>query len=392
MENQKKQSLLHGFYNLTPEERMNAVTSFAKLDTNSRQTLFDFQGHAFEQFGRMGENVISILPTPLGIATNFIINQKEYVIPMATEEASIIAAASYAAKLARTTGGFTATCKPSLMEGLIQLVKVPNIQDAITALMSHKQLLIEHANQADPVLVQKGGGAQDIFCTSLETTRGKMLAITLLVNVKDAMGANIINTMTEAIAPTIAALSAGTVRMCIVSNYTSQRIARASARWPAASLGQTTIDAILDAYAFACADIRRATTHNKGIMNGIDAVARATGNDTRALEAAAHSFATRSGRYMPLTFFTQNELGDLVGTIEIPVPMGIVGGITRINPITATALSILNPSSSQELGCIVAAVGLAQNFAALRALVCEGIQKGHMRLHHKAITPLECLQ
>lgn len=391
MKNREKQSNLHNFYLVSAQERLATVTAFAALDDSHTEALSQFQSTAFRLINHIGENVISTLPTPLSVATNFIINHKEHLVPMATEEPSVVAAASYAAKLARPTGGFTATCSAPLMEGLIQLVNVPNINHAITTIQNNKQVLLTRANNKDPVLVDHGGGAKDIFCTPLVTSRGTMLIVALLVNVKDAMGANSVNSMAEAIAPTIADLSSGTVRMCIISNYTPQRTARATATWPITTLRQQTIDALLDAYAFACADIRRATTHNKGIMNGVEAVARATGNDTRALEAAAHTFALRSGSYQPLTHFYQNTSGDLVGTIELPVPIGIIGGTTRVNPITAAALAIINPTSSQELGCIVASVGLAQNFAALRALVCEGIQEGHMQLHQKTIAPLECL-
>ncbi|MFA6526940.1 MAG: hydroxymethylglutaryl-CoA reductase, degradative [Candidatus Babeliales bacterium] len=389
MENQKKQSALHNFYQESPHTRVSKVETFVGLSINHVQTLLDFQGHAFQTFNLMSENVISTLPTPLSIATNFIINRRELLVPMVTEEPSVVAAASHGAKRARQAGGFTVTWSEPLMEGLIQVVNVPDINAAVAAIMAHNKLLLECANQKDPMLVSKGGGAQDIKCVELQTTRGTMLIVTLTVDVRDAMGANIVNTMAEGIAPMIAQLSKGTVRMAVISNYSIQRIAKASARWSIAELGQNVIDALLDAHAFACADIRRAATHNKGIMNGVEAVARATGNDTRALEAAAHSYAARSGTYMPLSHYQQEPNGDLVGTLELPIPVGIVGGSTQINPIAKTSLAILQPTSAQELGGIMTAVGLAQNFAALRALVCEGIQQGHMHLHQRALKTVE---
>lgn len=327
------------------------------------------------------ENVVAVMPYPMGIATNFCINGHDHLIPMVTEEPSVVAGASHAAKLARPRGGFQVDVMRSLMIGQIVLVGIPDIQKTCTLLEKHKEELLALANEKDPLLCSLGGGARDIKLREVQTKRGAMLALHLIVDVKDVMGANVVNTMAEAIAPKIEQLCGGRARLKIVSNLSTKRMVKAQATWNKDVIGFDTIEGILDAQAFACADQWRATTHNKGIMNGIDAVALATGNDVRALEAGAHSFAARSGSYQPLTHYEKNNQGDLTGYLEIPLSVGILGGMTTAHPTSRVALKLLGVSNACDLAAIMGAVGLAQNFAALRALVTEGIQKGHMRLH-----------
>ena len=339
-----------------------------------------------EQAQTFIENVVSVMPYPLGIATNFLINGSGYLIPMVTEEPSVVAGASHAAKLARACGGFQVQATESLMIGQIVLVGVSDMQKACTLLATHKDELLERANEKDPRLCSLGAGARDLECRVVQTQRGAMLAIHLIVDVKDAMGANVVNTMAEAIAPKIELLCGGKARLKIVSNLSTKRMVKAQATWSKEVIGFETIEGILDAQAFARADQWRATTHNKGIMNGIDAVGLATGNDVRALEAGAHSFAARSGSYQPLTHYEKNKYGDLVGCLEIPLSVGILGGMTTAHPTSRVALKILGVKRACDLAAIMGAVGLAQNFAALRALVTEGIQKGHMRLHARKET------
>lgn len=373
------------FYKQSVQERISVVAASTALTVEDITYLAAGGGIATEQANNMSENVISTMALPLGMATNFIIDGREIFVPMATEEASVIAAASFGAKCARSGGGFTTSVGPSLVIGQIVLCKVPNIEKAAGIIEINKQELLDQANKSDPILVSLGGGARDIHVHIVQTSRGFMLAVHLIVDVKDAMGANIVNTMSECTAPLLERLTGGSARLRIVSNLATQRIAQAKAVWKKDIIGLQTAEKILDAVAFAQADIFRCATHNKGIMNGIDAVALATGNDWRAIEAGAHAYAALSGAYRPLTSYTINAEGNLEGCITLPLQVGICGGITHVHPMAKISLKILQVTTAAQLAGIMASVGLAQNFAALRALVCEGIQQGHMQLHSKKI-------
>ncbi|MBY0353591.1 hydroxymethylglutaryl-CoA reductase, degradative [Candidatus Babeliales bacterium] len=373
------------FYKKSVEERLQHVQAFADLTNQEVQALQSGASLAISHAQKMSENVVSVMSFPLSIATNFMVNGNDYLIPMVTEEPSVVAAASYGAKLARVAGGFTAHGGFPLMTGQILLASVPDCYKALQALNAHKNELLSYANQADPVLLEHGGGAVDVVGHELLINNELCLSIKLSVNVGNAMGANIVNTMAERIAPLIQKMCGGQVRLCIVSNFSPERVVRVAATWKQEMLGQPTIDAMVQASAFAAADSYRAATHNKGIMNGVVAVCLATGNDTRAAEAGVHSYAARTGSYQPLSWYEKNEAGDLVGHVEMPLAVATVGGITKSHPTACLALKILGVATAQELAGVVGAVGLAQNFAALRALVTEGIQYGHMRLHSQNI-------
>ncbi len=337
----------------------------------------------------MIENVVGIVPIPLGIAVNFLINDRDYLIPMAIEEPSVVAAASHAAKLARPSGGFKASSTEPLMIGQIQIVRPHSPRDAEKHILGSKKELLDIANEKDPMLVSKGGGAKDLRVRVLPSFTGTMVIAELLVDCRDAMGANVVNTMAESIAPMIEKLADGKANLRIISNLADKRVARASVRITKEALGGGAIvDRIVDAYAFAAADPYRCATHNKGVMNGVTAVCLATGNDTRAIEAGAHAYAARTGHYSPLTRWSKDENGDLEGSIEIPVAVGIIGGITAVHPTAKICLKILAVKTARELGEVMAAVGLAQNLAALRALATEGIQHGHMSLHARNIAAM----
>ncbi|MBI5229168.1 hydroxymethylglutaryl-CoA reductase, degradative, partial [Candidatus Micrarchaeota archaeon] len=346
----------------------------------------------------MSENVFSTYQFPLGIATNFLINNQDCLIPMAIEEPSVVAAASKAAKIAREAGGFSASSDEPVMIGQIQIVNLKNAEEAKKKILENKNQLIKIANEQDPILVQFGGGVRDFEAKVFETRRGKMLVVYLSADVRDAAGMNAVNTMCEALSPYLEDISEGEVRLRIISNLATKRLARAKAVFSKKALeesfaekkftGEEIVERMLDAYEFAYCDPYRATTHNKGIMNGIDAVAIACGQDFRALEAGAHSFASISGKYLPLTKYYKNSEGSLVGEIELPIAVGLVGGAARTHPIARICLKILGVKSAQQLAEVMACVGLANNFAALRALAMEGIQLGHMRLHAKNIAVL----
>jgi hydroxymethylglutaryl-CoA reductase len=337
----------------------------------------------------MIENVISMFPIPLGIATNFLVNGRDYLVPMATEEPSVVAAASNAAKMARPTGGFTATSTEPVMISQIQIVKCPSPKDAEREILSAKKEILEKANQQDPTLVSKGGGAKDLRVRILPSQVGTLVIAELLVDCRDAMGANVVNTMAEAVAPMLEKMSRGQARLRIISNLADRRVARATVTVSKEALGgEDIVDGIVEAYAFAAADPYRCATHNKGVMNGVTAVCLATGNDTRAIEAGAHAYAARSGHYSPLTTWKKDPEGNLVGVIEIPAAVGIIGGVTAVHPIAKISLRILGVKTARELGEVMASVGLAQNMAALRALAAEGIQKGHMSLHARNIAAM----
>jgi hydroxymethylglutaryl-CoA reductase len=376
-----KTSRIPGFCKLSIEERIKQVSEFSGLVDRDIKSLEE--GITLEQADRMIENVIGKVELPLGIATNFLINEREYLIPMAIDEPSVVAAASNAAKIIRESGGFKTSSMDPIMIGQIQLI-TDEPENARKAILENKAKILEMANEQDPTLVAIGGGAGDIDVRVIEVKSGKIVIIHLLVNVQDAMGANAVNSMAEAVAPFIEKITEGKVCLRILTNLATRRIARAECVIPKEALGGGIIDGIVNAYEFAASDIYRAATHNKGIMNGIIAVALATGNDTRAIEAGAHAYAAIKGMYSPLTKWEKNEKGDLIGNIELPLAVGTIGGAT-MNPVARVSLNILGLKRAQELAEVMAAVGLAQNFAALRALVSEGIQRGHMSLHAKNI-------
>jgi hydroxymethylglutaryl-CoA reductase len=390
---QMTNSRIAGFYNLSLEERR------AKLAEASNQTTDDLLawstgGLSAETADHMIENVVGVHALPVGIGLNFMINGRDVLIPFAVEEPSIVAGVSFMAKLARSSGGFTATTTESLMIGQMQLINVVNMSEARLKLYEHKAELLENADAPDSTLKKMGGGAQDLEIRLIEESPiGPFLVVHLIYDVKDAMGANAVNTACERLAPQIEEITGGKVHLRILSNLSDRRIARARCTIPVNELtvgfesfkGETVRDGIIAAYAFAASDPYRAATHNKGIMNGVDAVVLATGNDWRAIEAGAHAYAARSGRYTSLTNWGKDAAGNLVGTIEIPMAVGIVGGATRVHPAAQAAIKLMGVKSASELAEIIACVGLAQNMAALRALATEGIQRGHMSLHARQI-------
>lgn len=376
---------LSGFSKLSHSERLEKIAEQAQLTQQEADLLKKHGRLDLETAERMIENVIGTHELAFGIATNFRINDRDYLVPMVLEEPSVVAAASYSAKLARESGGFEASNDDPIMIGQIQIVDLDDVDEAREKIAKDSQRLLELANSVDPVLVKFGGGARKIESRRIETDSGPIIVVHLHVDVRDAMGANAVNTMSEKLAPELETLTGGRVRLRIISNFATQRLARSRAVWKKETIGDDAVKGIIQAYEFAEADQYRCTTHNKGIMNGIDAVVIATGNDFRAVEAGAHSYAARNGRYESLTKYRINENGDLVGEIELPIAVGIIGGSTRTNPTAQIALKILGAKSSGELAQVIASVGLAQNFAALRALATEGIQRGHMRLHARNI-------
>jgi len=379
-------SRIEGFHKLSREERLKLVAEMTNLSEEEVELLSNPGEVDMQILEHMIENVIGAIPIPVGIATNFKVNGKDYLIPMAIEEPSVVAAASNAAKGARDLGGFKATATDPVMIGQIQIVKLKDPEASIKKIVAEKAKLIEEANTVDPMLVKVGGGAKDILVRKIDSMTGPMVIVQLLVDVRDAMGANAVNTMAEKLAPRLEKLTGGRVILRILSNLAMYRLGRASATWSKDFLGGVdVVDGIIEAYSFAAADIFRCATHNKGIMNGIVSVALATGNDTRALEAGAHSFAAVHGGYQPLTQWRKEKNGDLTGTIELPLAVGLIGGATKSHPVARTNLKILGVESSTEFAMVLASVGLAQNLAAIRALASEGIQKGHMKLHAKNI-------
>lgn len=379
-------SRISGFFKLSPTERLQKVKEFANLTDEETQILANTGCLQMEQVDRMIENVVGTIPIPVGIGVNFLINDQDKLIPMAIEEPSVVAAASNAAKMAREKGGFWTSSTDPIMIGQIQAVDIPDPYNAKMRILAKKEEILKLANEQDPVLVKFGGGAKDLQVKIINTIKGTMVITHLLVDCRDAMGANAVNTMAEAVAYLIEEITDGRVFLRIISNLASHRLARATAIFSKEALGgEEVVDGILQAYAFALADPFRAATHNKGIMNGVIALILATGNDHRAIESGAHAYAAITGQYIPLTTWEKNKDGDLVGSIEIPMAVGTIGGATKSHPIARIALKILNVKTASELGEIIAAVGLAQNLAALRALATEGIQKGHMALHARNI-------
>lgn len=380
-----------GYYKKSIDERQEILIKEFLLNNEEKKLLEKESSLPFEIANRMIENVVGTFPLPLGLATNFVINGKEYVIPFAIEEPSVIAAASNAAKLST---GFITNCDEQIMIGQLQLINLKNAEESKKNIIENKQKILEEAKKVDPILVKFGGGPKDIIVNILDTERGKMIELQLLVNVGDAMGANAINTMLEKITSIVEEISQGEHIARIISNLAIYRRTQAKTIWTKESIeestkgtmkGEEVIERILDLYELAKATPFRCATHNKGIMNGIDAVVIATGNDFRAIEAGAHSYACYEGKYSPLTKYYKDEKGNLVGEIDIPLALGLVGGATKIHPIAQLNLKILGVKKVQDLAGIIASVGLAQNFAALRAIATTGIQSGHMKLHAKNI-------
>jgi hydroxymethylglutaryl-CoA reductase len=372
-------------YKLAPKERLELIKDFAGLN-DDEITVLSNMGSLEGLADRMIENAVGSMPLPVGIGANFVINGTDYLIPMAIEEPSVVAAASNAAKIARERGGFQTSSTEPIMIGQIQVTNIPDPLSAKFTILAHKQRILDMANEKDSVLVSLGGGAKDLDIRVIDTITGPQVIVHLMVNVKDAMGANAVNTMAEAVAPFIEQITGGKVLLRIISNLATYRLAFARAVFAKEVIGgEEVVDGIINAYSFAKSDPYRCATHNKGIMNGIDAVVIATGNDFRAVEAGAHAYASITGQYQPLTCWEKNRDGDLVGTIELPLAVGLVGGATMVHPTAKINIKILGVKTANELAEVVAAVGLAQNFAALRALATEGIQRGHMSLHARNV-------
>lgn len=378
----EKTSQLAGFYKLSPKERVRLVKEFAGLTDEEVNLLQSTGSLDMDLANRMIENVVGVFPVPLGMAVNFLINKRDYLVPMAIEEPSVVAAASNAAKMVREGGGFFTNSTSPVMIGQIQTVGVKDPYGAKMAIYGIKEEILKKANEQDPMLVSMGGGAKDIHVKVIDAQTGPMVITELHVDCRDVMGANAVNTMAEAVAPMIEKVTGGKVYLRIISNLAVKRLARAWCTIPKEAVGgEEVVDGIVSAYAFAAADPYRAATHNKGILNGIIGVIIATCNDHRAIEAGAHAYAVRNGAYGPISVWEKSKNGDLVGSIELPMAVGIVGGATRVHPIAKIALKILGVKTASEFGEVLAAVGLAQNLGALRALAHEGIQRGHMRLH-----------
>ena len=375
-------SSISKFFEKTRKERLNIVGNFAGLTAEELEILQNNDGGiSFEKADKMIENAIGTFSLPLGVATSFKINGKDYLIPMVIEEPSVIAAASKGAKIARVMGGFKATADESYSIGQIQVLDV-DIDSAIKKIQELSKEIIILANSKSNTLSKMNKGAKEVSCKIIDTDFGKMLIVELLIDVGDAMGANVTNTMCEAVSPLLEKITGGRTLLRILSNYSTRRIAKATAVFDKNEIGgEDIVNDIVLAYQFADNDVYRAVTHNKGIMNGIIAVANATGQDSRAIEAAANAYAARSGKYRSLSKWTKDSKGNLVGSLELPLSVGTVGGIANVHPIAKICMKILKVASAQELACIMAATGLAQNYSAIRALSTEGIQKGHMRLH-----------
>jgi hydroxymethylglutaryl-CoA reductase len=378
----ERTSEISGFYKLTISERVDKIRQIADLDDEEAAAISNTGVLGDDLADRMIENVVGTMAMPLGIAMNFQINGKDYLVPMAIEEPSVVAAASNLAKLARKQGGFRTSHSGSLMIGQIQLTGVSDPWGTRSKILQHKDDIMAKADACDPILVKFGGGARDVIVRVVETMSETMVIVHLIIDTKDAMGANAVNTMAEAVAPFIEEVSGGRVYLRIISNLATYRVARAWAIFDKDELGgEEVVDGMIKAYHFAAADPFRCATHNKGIMNGISAVVIATGNDFRAIEAGAHTYATVDGGYKPLTKWEKTAEGHLIGTIEVPMAVGLVGGATKVHPTARANVKIMGIGSADELGMVMASVGLAQNAGALRALATEGIQKGHMRLH-----------
>ena len=385
-------SRLPNFRALSPAQRLDHIAQATGLSAEERALLEQPGALRLDLADGMIENVIGRFELPLAVAGNFQVNGRDVLVPMVVEEPSVVAAASFMAKLARESGGFETSSSLPLMRAQVQVLGLSDPQGARQALLRRRDEILATANARDTVLVKLGGGCRDIEVQVFpDTPRGPMLVLHLIVDVRDAMGANTVNTMAEAVAPQVEQITGGRVRLRILSNLADLRLARARVVLTPETLttperrGEDIIEGILDAYVFAAVDPYRAATHNKGIMNGVSAVVLATGNDTRAVEAGAHAYAARGGHYTSLTTWEVTNDGDLAGSIELPMAVGLVGGATKLHPTAKTALKILGVTSARELAQIIAAVGLAQNFSAMKALATTGIQKGHMALHAQNI-------
>ena len=381
-------SRLPNFRTLTPAQRFEHIAHVAELSDDERSLIARPGALSVERANGMVENVIGTFELPFAVASNFQINGRDVLVPMVVEEPSVVAAASFMAKLARDCGGFETSSTGPLMRAQVQVIGISDPQGARMALLRHRAEILEMANSRDKILIGLGGGCRDIEVHVFpDTPRGPMVVMHLIVDVRDAMGANTVNTMAESVSPLVEKLTGGTVRLRILSNLADLRLARARVRLTPEVLatrersGEEMVEGVIDAYTFAAVDPYRAATHNKGIMNGIDPVIVATGNDWRAVEAGAHAYACRSGRYTSLTTWEKDNSGALVGTIEMPIPVGLVGGATKTHPLAQLSIKLLGVTSAQALGEVAVAVGLSQNLGALRALATEGIQRGHMALH-----------
>lgn len=376
-----KSSRVSGFHKLGPADRLKVVQDIAGLDS---ATVAHLASPALDLHiaDHMIENVVSAISIPVGVATNMKVDGRDRLIPMATEESSVVAAVCNAARQCYDAGGFTTSVSGTEMIAQIQLVNAADPEAARIRILERKPEIAETCNACDPVLVKLGGGFRDLEVRVVPAAGGAMVVTHLIVDTRDAMGANTVNTMAEKLAPSIESWGGGKVYLRILSNLADRRLARARATWPLEAIGGTAVrDGMLSAYRFAAADPYRAATHNKGIMNGVSAVVLATGNDTRAVEAGAHAYAARNGHYGSLTTWEMDKDGALSGTLELPMPVGLVGGATKVHPTAQACLKILGVASAAELARIIAAVGLAQNFSALKALATVGIQSGHMALH-----------
>jgi hydroxymethylglutaryl-CoA reductase len=376
-----KDSAIPRFFEKSRKERLDAIKNFSDLTDEEVKLLENPDGGiTFEKADKMVENAIGTFSLPLGIATNFKINGKDYIIPMVIEEPSVIAAASKGAKIARVLGGFEVSADESYSIGQIQMLDVDS--DAISNIKNSTNEILQIANSKSKTLAKMGKGAKEVLCKEINTPSGNMLIVELLIDVGDAMGANVTNSMCEAVSPLLEKITGGRSLLRILSNYSTRRIAKAKAVFEKEAVGgDDVVDNIILAFEFADNDVFRAVTHNKGIMNGTIAVANATGQDSRAIEAAANAYAARTGQYRSLSKWEKDENGNLVGYLELPLSVGIVGGIANVHPTAKLCNKILGVTSAQELACIMTATGLAQNYSAIRALATEGIQKGHMRLH-----------
>ncbi|GHJ25645.1 hydroxymethylglutaryl-CoA reductase, degradative [Streptomyces hygroscopicus] len=380
-------SRLSGMKDLSISERRARITHSAAVEPESLEVLDPEHGLTLEQADHMVENVIGVLGIPLGVATNFTVNGRDYLIPMATEEPSVVAAASNAARIARIAGGFATSTTEPLMRAQVQVLDVADPHAARLRLLEARAELIALADAQDPRLLRSGGGVRDVEVHLVPAPGATHVVLHLIVDVRDAMGANAVNTMAEAIAGRVAEIARGRTLLRILSNKADLRLCRARAVFDAGALGgPEVVDDIVHAAALAEADPYRAATHNKGIMNGVTAVVLATGNDTRAVEAGAHSHAVgRYGRYTSLSHFEKDADGNLVGALELPMAVGLVGGATKVHPVAQAAVALLGVTTARQLGEIITAVGLAQNLAAVRALATEGIQRGHMSLHARNV-------
>lgn len=377
-----KSSRLSGFYQLDQRERLEKIQVFSGLDDATVRAIEESSALPFELLDRLVENAIGGFTVPVGLATNMIVDGRDVIVPMATEESSVIAAVGNTAKQCRDTGGFFTSISATDMIAQVQLVQVKDPWAAKLKVLEHRDEIKEICDACDPILVKLGGGLKDVEVRIIEGRTTDMVVVHLIVNTLDAMGANAVNTMAETIAPTLASWVGGKHHLRILSNLADRRVARARAVWKAQTIGgPDVVQGIVWAADFADHDPYRAATHNKGIMNGVSAVTLATGNDTRAIEAGAHAYAARTGRYRSLSHYEVTPGGDLAGSIELPMALGLVGGATKVHPTAQACLKILGVKTAAELSRIVAAVGLAQNFGALKALATVGIQQGHMALH-----------